>query len=153
MNKVRFLTVSSVLLLLLNLGLILYLFYGKKNTSPPEGPRAIIIEKLQFEPPQIVQYDTLIAQHRKEIRATQQKIVQLRKSIYTLLNSPENTSEKDSLMRQVGNAQIEIEQIHYAHFEDIRALCEDNQQQKFKDLTTELTDYFITTRASKNTKK
>lgn len=142
MSKIKFLTLASLLLLLFNLGLIAFIIYGKKHPLLHEGPRNIIIEQLKFDKSQIAQYDTLISKHRKDIRAKHDEILQLRKELYQQLNFATNAKMKDSLSLEVGKAQTAIEHIHFAHFEDIKALCKDQQKQYFEQLTRELADYF-----------
>lgn len=149
MNKLKFLTIASILLLCLNIGLITYIVFGKKHPPIHEGPRDIIIEKLHFDQQQVAKYDTLIAKHRKDIRAKNQAILELRKTLYNSINTSPNPKLKDSLMLEVGKTRAAIEQIHFAHFEDIKALCNDTQQQYFVELTSELADYFNENRKPK----
>lgn len=132
----------SLLLLLCNMALIGYIIYGKKNKPLHEGPRDIVIEKLQFDGQQIAQYDTLIVKHRKEIKAKNQQILELRKSLYGGLNSLPDANIKDSLMQEIGNTRVAIERVHYAHFEDMKSLCNENQRPLFEQLTAELAKYF-----------
>lgn len=153
MKKVKFLTVFSLLLLIFNIGLISYIIYGKKHPPRFEGPRDIIIEKLQFDEQQIVQYDTFIYKHRKLIKAKEEEIMHFKKALYKNLNLPTEVKVKDSLLLEISKSQMKIEQIHYAHFEEIKGLCKDTQKQYFEQLTAELADYFNHNRLPKKTKK
>ena len=76
-------------------------------------------------------------------------ILQLKKELYNTLNQPFSTSQKDSLLLKISIVQSTIEQTHYAHFQDLKSLCNQNQQQNFENFTKELTDYFGSTKKRK----
>jgi hypothetical protein len=145
MNKVRFLTILSIVLLLSNLAMIGFVLL-RKPPLKEHGPRNIVIEKLHFDAQQIAAYDTLISAHRKAIKSKNEEILNLKKNLYNTLNIKGSTFVKDSLLLKISQSQVTIEQIHYAHFEDIKSLCKENQRQYFEAFTKELTDYFGSTK-------
>ncbi len=148
MNKVTVLSIVSAMLLLSNLALIGFVLL-RKPPRKEEGPRKIVIEKLHFDTQQIVAYDSLIVAHRNVIKSKNQEILQLKKELYNTLNQPFLTSQKDSFLLKISIAQSTIEQTHYAHFEQLKALCHENQRQDFENFTKELTDYFGSTKKRK----
>ncbi len=148
MNKVKFLSIVSAILLMSNLAMIGFVLL-RKPPRKEEGPRNIVIEKLHFDDKQIVAYDSLIVAHRKVIKSKNQEILQLKKELYNTLNQPFSTSQKDSLLLKISIVQSTIEQTHYAHFQDLKSLCNQNQQQNFENFTKELTDYFGSTKKRK----
>jgi hypothetical protein len=150
MNKIRFLSILSAVLLLSNLAMIGFVLLHKPPPPKDKGPRNIVIEKLHFDEQQIAAYDTLISVHRKVIKGKNEEILQLKKDLYNVLNQSSNSVVKDSLLLEISKAQTTIEQTHYAHFEDIKALCKENQRQDFEVFTKELTDYFGSTKKQKN---
>jgi periplasmic protein CpxP/Spy len=149
MNKIRFLTIVSIVLLLSNLAMIGFVLL-RKQPLHDRGPRDVIIEKLHFDAQQIAAYDTLISAHRKTIRSQNDEILNLKKNLYHTLNLQGSTLVKDSLLLKISQSQATIEQTHYTHFEDIRSLCKENQRQDFEVFTKELTDYFGSTQKRKN---
>ncbi len=146
MNKIKFLTLLAVGLLLSNLMLIGYVVYSK--TDRPEknrnaGPRNTIIDKLHFSESQITQYDELIKWHRSEVNKAQGDLMKCKKKLYILLAENANDSMlKKSCFEDIAAAQRNIELIHYKHFEDIKKLCNSEQEQYYKLLTEEIADLF-----------
>lgn len=140
----KLLIISVVLLLLLNGGIITYLFLSK--TGRPEGkrmPREIVIEKLHFDESQIIAYEKIIRQHQEQIRSLDDSIRLSKNELYLLLNENSGSNNrKDSLFETLAHFQNQIEQTHYNHFLEIKAICRKDQLDDFKQLTEELSKLF-----------
>lgn len=119
----------------------LFINQGKKGFNP-EGPKKIIIEKLQLDDQQVISYQKLIDQHRIDIKAKDEKILFLKNELYSTLNSNQPTSVIDSLTSEIGIIQKQIEMTHYNHFLDIKSLCNSEQLPLFNDLSNELSEIF-----------
>ena len=140
MNKSKLMKFVVVVLLISNLALIAFVFSGRRRPAH-EGPRDIIIERLHFNQKQVEEYDKMITGHRKSIDEMQAKMLRLKKSLYgTLIDN--STGSNDSLRTAIGNVQIEIEKINYDHFQDIRKLCDAEQQQSFNLLVNDIAELF-----------
>ncbi len=148
MEKTKLLTLLVICLVILNIGLLAYLFLGSRKTHPPKrvmksSPKEIIIEKLNFNAKQIANYEELIKDHRAKISATEKQNKELKNSLYQfLLKSSENKSIVDSIVNLLGENQKLIENIHFNHFADIKKLCEPDQMESFGELATELSGIF-----------
>lgn len=148
MEKTKFISILAIGLLLSNLVLVGFIVMNKpQQLLPPppqhEGPRNTIIERLHFDEKQVVEYDKMIEWHRTNIRETDQKIADLKKQLYSTLNSLDNTNVKDSLIAAIAIAHQVVEHIHYKHFEDIKQLCNsDEQKAAFEELTKEIAALF-----------
>ncbi len=140
MNKNKLYLFLIAGLLLSNILLGYYLFMGKGHQR--HKPREIIIERLKFDENQIAQYDKIIQQHQKQIMEKEETIGKLKKILYLHLINTENKATTDSLAKEIGKIQEEIEHIHYSHFEHIRELCDINQLEKFNDIVNELAGLF-----------
>lgn len=92
---------------------------------------------------QVTQYDKLIEQHRKEIRTAEESIRKTKQQLYITLKSDTAAIPNVQYLEELGKLQMEIERIHYAHFLDIKKLCETNQLPAFNSLTEELSEHFI----------
>ncbi len=149
MNKIKFLSLLAIGLLISNLMLVGYVVYNKtdrpsnndKNRQP--GPRNIVIEKLHFTEAQITQYDELIKWHRSEIDKAQRILMMSKNRLYTTL--AENSTDsmlKNKCFEDIAAAQRNIELIHYKHFEDIKRLCNGEQKQYYELLTQEIAELF-----------
>ncbi len=145
MNKTRLLTVAVVVLFLMNIGIISFLLLNK----PPrpdgerngEGPKRLVIERLHFDKDQVDRYDGLIEQHQKTMRAADDEIMQLKRELFSLLPSSDQ-SRKDSLIADINSVQRRIEHAHFDHFSGIRMICRPDQMNDFNALSRELADLF-----------
>ncbi len=141
MNKTKLITFIALGLLLSNLMLIGFIFFSKPKAPLHGGPKKIIAERLHFDNKQIAEYEKLIILHRTEIKAKDALIRQAKNELYGCIAS-NNVSLKDSLQYKLGQLQIEIEEINYNHFLDIKKLCNQNQLADYNDLLNDLTKLF-----------
>lgn len=152
MSKAKLLWIAVIALLLLNFGILAFLFLSKKHE--PMGrkmPREIIIEKLHFNENQIVDYDKIIKQHQETIKKIDDSIRNAKDKLYQLLNDETvNTVKKDSLFSKLANYQKQIETTHFNHFLEIKKLCNKEQLQDYKNLTQELGHLFSQHRKPRN---
>lgn len=142
MSKIKLLSIVAIGLFIANLLLIGFIILPNPNHPREGGPKNIIIKKLNFDEQQQREYDELIASHRAEIRQTEEKIRILKNQLYRTVAQDAAHHTKDSLISELGKAQMQIENIHYKHFEDIKKLCKENQQQEFSNLVQEIASLF-----------
>ena len=138
-NKLQLFLIAG--LLLSNIMLVVYLLIIPKHPNP-SSPKEIIIERLNFDKDQTAEYDKLIQQHQQQIRENQRAIMELKNNLYSHLRSNENNAITDSLAKEIGKTQTKIELIHYAHFEDIKKLCREDQMNEYNELINELARLF-----------
>ncbi len=151
MSKIKLLSIAVIGLLILNLGIVGFLFLKKPQRQPdrPNGrppfeqvrPQNEIIERLHFDSNQIRQYEILIDEHQESIKALNDSIRNVKSLLYQTLND-ENDSDKDSLIEKLGSLQKNIEHTHYGHFAEIKKLCKPDQLSDFEELTTRLAGFF-----------
>jgi hypothetical protein len=148
MSKTTLLSIAIGVLLLMNLGLMTFIFLAKPPQEapgapgrPPEGPKRLIIERLHFNQQQVALYERLIHAHRAAIRSLEAEIRHTKNNLYNTLTDSIHTG-KDSLQNRLGSLQRDIETVHYTHFEDIRRLCHPDQLAYFASLTQDLAAYF-----------
>ena len=148
MSKLKLLSIGVIGLLLVNMGIVVFLFM-KKPPHPPggrhpmaqEGPKNIIIERLHFDKEQVEQYEKLIAVHQASIRTTDDSIRMVKNDLYQTLNN-ESFTGKDSLLARLNILQNQIEGIHYTHFAQLKRLCKPAQLNAFNALTKDLARFF-----------
>jgi periplasmic protein CpxP/Spy len=151
MSKMKLLSIAVIGLLILNLGIVGFLFFSKPlrpldrpNGRPPFErikPQNEIIEGLHFDSDQVRQYEILIEEHQVSIRTLNDSIRNVKSMLYLMLNA-ENISDKDSLIETLGSLQKGIERIHYEHFAEVKKLCRADQLSDFEELTTRLAGFF-----------
>ncbi len=150
MNKLRFFTTATLILLGVNL-LLLWKMTG--NGIPPrDRPRKIVIERLGFNEAQIKKYDILIRKHREMVKKYNNEFRQLKNALYSTLSTTNTALNTDSLILLMGNKQQEIEQLHYRHFREIHALCTPGQEEDFQQLTGDIAAIFAPPHPEKDKK-
>lgn len=143
MNKNKFYVLVIVGLLLSNLLLAGFMFFGKKGPHRKhQKPREKIIERLSFDEQQIEQYDKLIAGHQKDIKEKDKQLVELKNELYALLPGTDTGATADSLINEITGVIKQIERIHFDHFLDIKGLCKPDQMAAFEELTEEIGKIF-----------
>ncbi|MFN0216494.1 MAG: hypothetical protein ACKVT2_19715 [Saprospiraceae bacterium] len=140
MSKTSFLKCAVVALVLLNLGTIAFFFTQKR---PPHhiSPRKVIVDRLHFDAAQIAKYEKLIERHQTSIKQKEQNISVAKSDLYVLLQGAD-FSKKDSLIARIGALQMEIEAVHFDHFQEIKSICKPTQLADFNALTSELARFF-----------
>ncbi len=148
MNKTRLLTLAVLALLAINIGLLAFLFFGKPPRPPragalgrQDGPKQVIIDKLQFDEKQVARYKVLIEQHQASVKPLNEEIKETKSNLYATL-ADESIAKKDSLIDRLGGLQMQMENLHYEHFLEINKLCTPKQLADFKVLSGELAKYF-----------
>lgn len=149
MSKTKLLAIAVIGLLLINSGMIIYLFSIKPGGPPPhggphhrhEGPKNIIIERLRFDDQQVALYEELIHGHRADVGRLERQIHEAKNELYSSLGGEQEVNV-DSLQNNIAALQKEMETVHYNHFTDIKRLCKPEQQAYFRDLANDLADFF-----------
>lgn len=145
MDKTKVLGLAVIALVLLNIGILGFLFFSKEkeDSRGRKMPREIVIEKLHFDKNQITEYDKVIKIHQKNIRNLDDSIRSAKNELYELLNAETvNSVQKDSLCLKLANYQKQIETTHFNHFIEIKKLCKKEQLTAYKNLTEELSKIF-----------
>ena len=142
MSRKNFFILIISLLLVSNFVLLYFVLQKPSRGFDPDRPKNIIIEKLHFDENQTNAYQKLIEKHRKDIKENNDKILMLKKELYSNLKLNNSTEEMDSITTQIGIIQKQIEEIHYNHFLEIKALCKPEQLTYFDDLSEELIEVF-----------
>ena len=146
MDKIKILTYSVIGLLLLNIGIIGFLFFSKPNRNP-EGnhrrPKEFISEKLHFDANQNEKYESIIPIYKDKIDYLDAINRKLKSELYSQLKlQVVNSAIKDSIINLFLANQKQIEEAHFKHFQDIKNICNPSQLQDFNALTQELVKMF-----------
>jgi periplasmic protein CpxP/Spy len=127
MEKTKLLGIAVVALLLLNLGTLALLWFGRPPHPPKNGDRppaaAFLVRELGLDAAQQVAYDRLRNEHRRE-RDSLQTILRDRRQLYFKGVATGDTTGIEAvaaLERQMNRSTFE-------HFRRLRALCPPDQQ-------------------------
>jgi len=146
MDKIKLLTISVIVLLVLNVGTLGSLLFSGPKHRPDfdhKRPQEIIIERLHLNQKQQKEYQKLIRWHRGTIDSLDDQIRNTKNRLYLqLLKTNVDVVAKDSLIAVLAASQRQIEETHFKHFEDIKKLCKPEQLEDYYDLTQELSRIF-----------
>ncbi len=147
MTKIKALYLVVGLLIATNIGLLIWTTkapmhkHGHKKHTRHEGPKKLVAKKLNFSEEQIQAYERIIKEHQTAVKETHDKIRLKKNELYGQLNA-DSTSTNSLLIGEISDLFSEMETIHYNHFEDIKAICTQEQLPLFEELTTELSTLF-----------
>lgn len=146
MSKTKILTIFSISMLIINGALLTFMMMKPHHGHHPgphhNGPRDIIIHKLDLNEEQVVLYDNMIKLHQEAIKKEDQRIRELKRALYQSLGKDNEQSNEEGLLTQLSRTQQEIERLHLEHFKQLKALCKGDQIQKFNELSGELAKLF-----------
>jgi protein CpxP len=136
MNKTTFLTIGIVILLLLNAVtlFILYRMHVNEMHRPDkgEGPAKYIIDQLGLDAKQQQQFADLRDLHQDSMLKIHDEERRLHDQYFSLLksNNPD-INQVDSIASLMAQNQKRIELITFMHFQQLRAICRDDQKKRF----------------------
>ncbi len=147
----RYLIITIVLLVLLNLASLFLLWYGhpsrhlenlqtEYNEQDNERIKQLLKEVLSFDENQIEEYLMMRYNQKQKVLVVQNDIQQIKKQMFDAVlkdNPPEMLS--DSLLTLSKKKMGELEQLTYDYFLSLRKLCKPEQIDKLKIL---MGDYF-----------
>ena len=146
MDKIKILTYSVIGLLLLNVGIIGFLFFSRPNRNPEVNhrrPKEFISEKLHFDANQNEKYESIIPIYKDKIDSLDAINRNLKSELYSQLKlQVVNSAIKDSIINLFLANQKQIEEAHFKHFQDIKNICNPSQLLDFNALTQELVKMF-----------
>lgn len=133
MEKTKLLTIAVLGLLLLNVGLLAFLWKNGGQGRPPEGGRGAqtkaldyLMDELTFDAPQRSACGLLIQNHRRRMDSLQNENRQNRDKLYDNLKTGDST-----FAFSIGNVQSQVELEAFSYFRHIRAICREDQKERF----------------------
>jgi protein CpxP len=146
MDKIKLLTYSVIGLLLLNVGIIGFLFFSRPNRNPEGNQKRhkeFISEKLHFDANQNDKYESIIPIYKDKIDSLDAINRKLKSELYSQLKlQVVNSAIKDSIITLFLANQKHIEEEHFKHFQDIKSICKPTQLSDYNALTQELYKMF-----------
>lgn len=142
MKKITLISSIALILLAVNIFWVWFFITNRPGHKGRVRPKKVITEKLRLNESQTKEYEKLIEVHQSTIQESQKKITNLKNRLYKTLQNAEKSTEADSLIKEIGNAQISIEHTHYNHFRDIKNLCKPEQLSSFNELSYDIAKLF-----------
>ncbi len=143
MKKETLLTVSVIILLLLNLGTLSFLlFSGRPPHFPhngPQPPNELIVNKLKLDDTQQAQFDKMRQEHHEAMISLDEENRHLVEQYFELINiSNPDTTLKDSIEKQISSIQLKKAAITFNHFSELKKICTEEQRRSFDTLLPRL---------------
>jgi len=136
MKKTYFLYIVIAFMMLLNVTTIIFVwkYYPKPKPRPnlvqPLNPGDFIIRELGFNEKQRKDFDVLQDEHRQLMNENRDSVRKCREQLYELSPSGD-TKQVEKFAEEIGKLEKEKELITFQHFQEIRALCNNRQKEKF----------------------
>jgi protein CpxP len=140
-GKQTLLVILVVVLVILNLGLVTFMWYSQRPDNGPGGPDTakFLIKELGFDKAQEQQYITL--QHRlsDSLSPIRENERHLHDRFFEMMHaaSPDSALVA-STVDSMGHIRVQIEYLTFNHFRQVRALCNAEQQQKFDKIISDM---------------
>lgn len=150
MSTKKIFTVVIIILLIANMVLLGFFMMnrqdqnkGSKKSNQNESPKTLIIKRLDFNESQKEQFLNMVTLHREKILLLDERITNDKRQLFSLLSEPTpNIKAADSLTSGIASLQKQIETLHFNHFQEVKAMCNENQVPKFNDLSKDIVDIF-----------
>ena len=139
-GKQSVLVILVIVLVALNIGLITFMWYTQRPDRGPGGPETanFLMRELNFSKEQEQHY--LELQHRlnDSIEPVRERERQIHDRFFEMMHaaSPDSALVA-STIDSMGHIRAQIEYFTFAHFRQVRALCNADQQTKFDNIIAE----------------
>jgi periplasmic protein CpxP/Spy len=146
MKKEKFYQVVIVLLLILNFGILgfMWLHHGPGPGPMPGRPDRLIFEKLHLDAPQKDKFETLKHEHHSQMVSIQEAEGKLHRELFELLKKePVDSNQRNILLLELQNNDMQKELVTFEHFRKLRAILHPGQMNDFDDFVAELSRHLL----------
>lgn len=136
-NKYRILWAVVGVLLLLNVGLLVWISFFS-NRLPAQPQRLFLETELKFDEKQTESYRELRQEHAQQMRSLREHVKEMKEDYYADLGK---TISDDSLIaraNQIETKMAEADVITFKHFQQVRQMCTPAQQKHFDEVILDL---------------
>jgi periplasmic protein CpxP/Spy len=140
-SKNKMLISLVVLLLIANTATIAYFWINrsKEPGNPKERPNEYLVRELKFDSSQQEQLEALVKKHRETVERLRQQVRSAKDSFFSLVHEPlANDSVKKAAAASVSRITEQIDLITLDHFQQIRKICNTEQQKRFDEIIQEV---------------
>ena len=139
-GKQTVLTILVMVLVALNIGLVTFMWYTQRPNNGPGGPETanFLMRELHFSKEQEGRYQNLQKQFNDSLEPIRDRERQIHDRFFGMMHASNPDSALVALtIDTMGHIRAEIEYLTFAHFRQVRALCNDEQQQKFDNIISD----------------
>jgi Spy/CpxP family protein refolding chaperone len=132
MENLKFYKIAIAVLLLLNVGTLVFLWSHRPPSPEGRGPFQFLVNATGMDETQQTTYRTLRDAHRESMQAFRKQNSQIRGQMFELLKQhPANDPAVTQLLDSLAAVKREEEILTYEHFRQVRSICRPDQQMKF----------------------
>ena len=138
---------ALVLLILINGALVFLLLQRTphpRHTPKVRGPLLeIISNKLQLTEDQHASYTEMAVRHRENMKSIEQEQKRLVEIYFQSLTSDSQNESNDALTNEILKLEQKKLEITYAHFEELKALLDENQKDRFELIVKDILQVLV----------
>jgi len=142
MKKEKLLTITVLLLILLNLGTLAFIFFDRRQAPPPLKKfelNKFIVERLNLNEEQQKKFDVFRSQEHIALENFNNKGDNLVSEYFSLLkNENYDPAVKDSIEKLILNLELLKARSLFLHFEYIKSICNKEQKESFGRILPQL---------------
>lgn len=123
-----------ILLLIANITTLIMFWMSMKHkpSRPQQQAQDFIVKELSMNAEQQKQYNTMVADHRKQSKEINNQIRSYKDSLFNLLNNETATgTEKNTFATKIASLTQQLDLLTFEHFKEVRKICNPEQQKKF----------------------
>lgn len=126
-------------LLVLNLGLLGWIWFSPQNRPREGGNPANFLEKeLNFTAKQKEQFRLLREDHHERTQAIRDSVRKMKRQFFEQLGKPMSDADIQKVTADIAEKMARVDKITFQHFRDVRQICTPAQQQKFDEVIDEM---------------
>lgn len=123
--------IGFFILMAVNITLVVFLVVGPKRPPQAAGIKDAISKELEFTKEQRARYDEMAMTHREKVSDLEKQERTLVKLFFDPLEVENSSTEKEKLLLEILALNREKIMTTYTHFEELKAICTDEQLVKF----------------------
>ena len=138
--KQTLLTILVLVLVALNIGLVTFMWYTQRPERGPGGPDTanFLMRELNFDKAQEKKYLELQQHFNDSLEPIREEERNIHDRFFEMMHADVQDSTAVALaIDTMGHIRSQIEYLTYAHFRQVRALCNTEQQKKFEHVISE----------------
>lgn len=130
MKSTRFYKLIILLLVVINIGTLLFVWLNRPPHPPGPGDTPHLADQIGLTGENKVAIDILEKEHHKDKQVLMKRDFELHKEMFDLVGSDQNS---DSIIALLNENKETIEQMTFDFFDEIANHCNDQQLEKLKD--------------------
>lgn len=132
MENLKFYKIGIALLLLLNIGTLVFMWANRPPERGARGPFMFLVKATNMDEAQQAAYRQLRNVHHAKVEAFQKQNREIRGQLFSLLaQKAESDPEVQQLTDSIAVLKRQEELLTFEHFRRVREICRPDQQAKF----------------------